>query len=116
MRYSDPYCKLELARSTPQVCSSYLDLQLRAKISANSIFYQINLFQFVHQIACSSCNAMRYPPPATAVDYFDMFDMPRSYEMDVKLLAQKFKALQRLFHPDLFVKRADKEKALSETW
>jgi len=45
-----------------------------------------------------------------------MFDIQRSYIIDVKVLANKFKALQRLFHPDLFANRTEKEKMLSETW
>jgi hypothetical protein len=49
-------------------------------------------------------------------DFFDLFDLPRSFDVDVKVLANKFKALQRLFHPDLFANRPDKEKGLSETW
>jgi molecular chaperone HscB len=59
---------------------------------------------------------MRYPPSGGKLDYFDLFDLPRSYNVDVKILANKFKALQRLFHPDLFANRTDKEKSLSETW
>jgi molecular chaperone HscB len=59
---------------------------------------------------------MRYPPSGGKLDYFDLFDLPRYYNVDVKVLANKFKALQRLFHPDLFANRTDKEKSLSETW
>ena len=59
---------------------------------------------------------MRKPPPLEKIDYFDLYDFERSYEVDPKLLANKFKALQRLFHPDVFANRSEKEKMLSENW
>lgn len=42
---------------------------------------------------------MRHPEN---YDYFQVFNIDQSYDIDIKDLSDRFKALQRMFHPDIF--------------
>ena len=44
-------------------------------------------------------------------DYFTLFDTPADYELDLALLGERYRDLQREFHPDRFV-----DKSQSEQW
>ncbi len=46
-------------------------------------------------------------------NYFQIFDLPIRYEIDAGLLAQRYRALQREFHPDKFATRSSREQMLS---
>lgn len=51
------------------------------------------------------------------IDYFLLFDLPRSYDIDIVALQPRYRELQRQFHPDRFaaeaadVQRASVQKA-----
>lgn len=46
-------------------------------------------------------------------DYFDMFDLPISYEIDADLLKRRYLALQRQYHPDRFASGSAQEQRLA---
>ncbi len=43
-------------------------------------------------------------------DYFEFFDLPRNLVIDAKNLEQRFYALSRKWHPDLFARKSPREK------
>lgn len=46
-------------------------------------------------------------------NYFALFDIPPSFEIDLVALQEKYRDLQRVMHPDKFVNASDREKMLS---
>ena len=49
-------------------------------------------------LTCSQCNVLRLIPKD--INYFELFGIPRKFKMDLKKLAQKYKSMQRILHPD----------------
>jgi len=45
--------------------------------------------------------------------YFVLFDLPVCFDIDHKILAERYRQLQRTVHPDRFVNAADSERRLS---
>ena len=54
--------------------------------------------QLNNLLTCSKCNVLRIIPKDA--NYFDLFGIPRTFKMDLKKLAQKYKSMQRILHPD----------------
>jgi molecular chaperone HscB len=46
-------------------------------------------------------------------NYFELFDLPLGFTVDAKRLAERYRALQAVTHPDRFAVAADDEKRLS---
>ncbi|MDH5447360.1 MAG: Fe-S protein assembly co-chaperone HscB [Gammaproteobacteria bacterium] len=46
-------------------------------------------------------------------NFFELFDVPVSYEIDLDLIQQRYRELQRAVHPDKFVNATAQEKRLS---
>jgi molecular chaperone HscB len=46
-------------------------------------------------------------------NFFDVFDIPVSFEIDIEQLSTKYRRLQHAVHPDKFANGTDQEKALS---
>ncbi len=46
-------------------------------------------------------------------NYFEVFDLPKDYSVDLKVLGQRFLNLQKEIHPDKFAGGSDQEKRLS---
>ena len=49
-------------------------------------------------LTCSQCNVLRLIPKD--INYFELFGIPKKFKMDLKKLAQKYKSMQRILHPD----------------
>lgn len=48
-----------------------------------------------------------------ASDYFAMFKLPVNYAIDLTGLAERYRILQRAFHPDRYANRSEQEKRLA---
>ncbi len=58
---------------------------------------------------CGSCRALQSPPPGI----FELFGLPRRLSIDRKDLEQRFYALSRRLHPDLFSRKSGREQQYS---
>ena len=63
-------------------------------------------------LACDYCHAL-FPQAATANDYFQMLSVPRQFDLDEKLLHDKFLALNRHAHPDFHANETPEVQQLS---
>ena len=61
-------------------------------------------------IFCASCGFVQ---PPSSVDYFTKLGMARDFEIGIKNLEAAYFALQRKLHPDLFMRKSEKEKTIS---
>ena len=52
-------------------------------------------------VVCAACGAVQRVD-ATAVNLFKLLDVPQQFAVDAALLEQKYKAAQKLVHPDKF--------------
>ena len=46
-------------------------------------------------------------------NYFELFGLPVSFDVDLKLLREKYQELQKAVHPDRFANASDQERMLS---
>jgi|TARA_B100001964_G_scaffold243885_1_gene323319 molecular chaperone HscB len=49
-------------------------------------------------------------------DYFEIFQLPRTFDLDLGELGERFRLLQKSVHPDKFSSATSKEKMLSMQW
>ncbi len=63
-------------------------------------------------LACDFCHAL-FPQAAAANDYFQMLGVPRQFDLDEKLLHEKFLALNRHAHPDFHAEETPEVQQLS---
>jgi len=56
---------------------------------------------------CQSCGKVQ---PASPVDYFSFFELPRKLNLDVTALERDFYALSRKLHPDLYAQSNEAEQ------
>ena len=54
--------------------------------------------QLDNLLTCSKCSVLRRPPKH--INHFELFGIERKFKMDLKKLAQKYKSMQRILHPD----------------
>ena len=45
--------------------------------------------------------------------HFELFGLPRSFDVDLELLDRNYRELQRKIHPDRFVNASDQERRIS---
>mmetsp|Transcript_18285 Transcript_18285/g.30703 ORF Transcript_18285/g.30703 Transcript_18285/m.30703 type:complete len:301 (-) Transcript_18285:68-970(-) len=62
---------------------------------------------------CISCATILPLEDLTSTDYFSIFGMARIYRVDNKEIEFRYKALQRLLHPDKFATSSPEEKEKS---
>lgn len=46
-------------------------------------------------------------------NFFELFDVPIAYEIDLDLVQQRYRELQKAVHPDKFINASDQEKRIS---
>ncbi|MCC7045523.1 MAG: Fe-S protein assembly co-chaperone HscB [Alphaproteobacteria bacterium] len=61
---------------------------------------------------CAACGAVQ---PPGAADHFARLGLPRCFAIDLAELDRRYFALQRQLHPDRFVRRAPRERAISQS-
>ncbi|XP_078051463.1 iron-sulfur cluster co-chaperone protein HscB-like protein, mitochondrial [Augochlora pura] len=69
-------------------------------------------FIYESKLFCPKCKTLQEPPKN--LTYFDLMDIPESYDVTLTQIQRKYKELQKLFHPDKFGTKTEKEKQLSE--
>ena len=77
-----------IQRTSPSICWN-----CKADFCLESDKDQLN-----NLLTCSQCNVLRLIPKD--INYFELFGIPRKFKMDLKKLAQKYKSMQRILHPD----------------
>uniref|UniRef100_A0A6B2LEW1 J domain-containing protein n=1 Tax=Arcella intermedia TaxID=1963864 RepID=A0A6B2LEW1_9EUKA len=62
------------------------------------------------------CDECGYVQPLSCVrcSFFDFFSLPASFEIDTKLLQDRFRQLQKKLHPDRFTRKSEKERKFSQ--
>lgn len=55
-------------------------------------------------------------PPHLATDDFELFKLPRGFYMDAAQLADRWKQLQQLAHPDRFADQSSQSQRLATQW
>ncbi|ORX45591.1 Co-chaperone Hsc20 [Piromyces finnis] len=66
----------------------------------------------IEAIFCEKCKTVQNL--SRGVDYFSIFGIQRSFDIDLKSLKAKFLKLQQAVHPDNYSTKSDKEKEYSE--
>nr|XP_034953913.1 iron-sulfur cluster co-chaperone protein HscB isoform X2 [Zootoca vivipara] len=61
---------------------------------------------------CPSCRALQ--PPEPRADFFRLLGCERGFQVDVGLVQQRFRSLQRALHPDFFSQRPQAEQNFSK--
>lgn len=63
-----------------------------------------------NSLFCESCHKIQAP---TCENFFQLFNQPKQYQVDLKKLDKTYLSLQRKVHPDRFYSKSEKEKELS---
>jgi molecular chaperone HscB len=61
---------------------------------------------------CHACGAIQ---PGGAVDHFTRLGVPRTFDLDVDKVEKQYLGFQRVLHPDRFVAKSPKERAIAES-
>ena len=59
---------------------------------------------------------LKLVPPSPSVNYFHLFELDETFDVDARALSKKFKALQKQLHPDKFAQKSSEQKDRSELW
>ena len=65
-----------------------------------------------HALFCHTCGAVQ---PPGQLDHFARLGLARSFELDATELDRRYFGFQRNLHPDRFVRRTAKERAIAES-
>jgi len=49
-------------------------------------------------------------------DYFEIFQLPRGFDINLEVLSERFRELQKSVHPDKYVNASETEKRISMQW
>lgn len=62
------------------------------------------------ELFCQSCGVLQRPEfPIASQNFFQLFDLPESFDIDEAKLELTFRKLQQKIHPDLYISKEDKE-------
>lgn len=62
-------------------------------------------FTYKSDLFCSKCKVLQKPPEN--LTYFDIIDIPKTYDVNVTEIQKKYKELQKLLHPDKFSNKSE---------
>ncbi|RLN58596.1 hypothetical protein BBJ29_005485 [Phytophthora kernoviae] len=62
---------------------------------------------------CKACNAIQPISKACHCDYFEMFKIPKHFNLEQRSIEKTYWNLQKRLHPDLYGSKSDFEKELS---
>jgi molecular chaperone HscB len=79
---------------------------------ANKKCWKCDAENKMENIFCEKCQTIQ--PLNSDADYFSIFGVKKSFDVDLKDLKVKFLKLQQAVHPDNFSTKSDKEKLYSE--
>ena len=65
------------------------------------------------QPLCPACGKVQPPAPGTAPDKFEVLGLPRSFEVDLAQVEERYRTLSRKLHPDRFARATPKERRFS---
>jgi len=57
-------------------------------------------------------NGRVMPTDILTSNFFEIFDVPVAYQVDLDLIQQRYPELQKVVHPDKFVNYCDQEKRI----
>jgi len=60
---------------------------------------------------CTECQSLQ--PPRPGQDHFEALEVPRTFGLPLEVLEAAFKRLNRLYHPDRFATKGDRERRYS---
>eukprot|EP00892_Ulva_mutabilis_P007694 jgi/Ulvmu1/5297/UM022_0091.1 len=65
-----------------------------------------------HQFSCNNCGYLQ--PPDTKTDYFTLFGMKRTFDIEQKVLEKRFRDMQIFVHPDKHATKGDDVKGIAQ--
>jgi hypothetical protein len=61
-------------------------------------------YSILNTLHCPHCNVLQAAPSRQKIDYFELMEVhPKSFKIDVRKLASRYKQLQRVLHPDRYI-------------
>ncbi|MBF0620299.1 MAG: Fe-S protein assembly co-chaperone HscB [Magnetococcales bacterium] len=60
---------------------------------------------------CPTCKAIQ--PPDLQLSYFELFDQPKGFYLDLQSVEERYRTLQQAFHPDRYATRSPTEGRFS---
>lgn len=67
-------------------------------------------------ILCDQCGAISEIKQPPSQNFFDLLQVNRSYNVDLKAMTQNFRSLQSVIHPDKFSNKSSEEQVRSADW
>ena len=124
-RATDFACKIGrmIIKELLITCSNVLNHSLLASLQMllrhshlNRISANLTAIRFINGGLFNGDNALTSPPDAQHT-HFKVFEIdPPSFDIDVRALSQKYKALQTKLHPDKFASAGSDQVRLAEAW
>ncbi|XP_018328006.1 iron-sulfur cluster co-chaperone protein HscB, mitochondrial isoform X2 [Agrilus planipennis] len=68
----------------------------------------------IKEVFCSKCNFIQEPHDTK--NFFQLFDIKESFDIDTKLLTNSYRRLQNIIHPDKFSNKSSEEKNISQEY
>lgn len=76
-------------------------------MSKNLQCYNCDNLNDIKELFCTSCNFIQ---PPLNINYFSRLKLTLGFDIDITLLENSYLDLQKLLHPDLYVKKSEIEK------
>ncbi len=98
-----------LHRQQSRASSTTIVRKMSAKIhSTSAAFKDVAIFD--------AATGALLEPPKEDPNYFELFQLQESFEIDTRDLQQRFRSLQAQLHPDRYGQQSEDQQELSERW